>query len=113
MIIWALKSCDTCRKALKYCDENAIPYQVKDVRADELDSDTIDRIINALGVDGAVNRRSTTWRNLTPEQRENLDHTAAAALLKDHPTLLKRPVFIKENKILAGFNDTTKAQLTG
>ena len=113
MIIWGLKNCDTCRKALKYCDENGIAYNARDVRSDGLDRDTIARIVEALGVGGSVNRRSTTWRNLAPEQRENLDETTAIALLADNPTLLKRPVFIKENSIFAGFGDNQKARLTG
>jgi Spx/MgsR family transcriptional regulator len=112
MIVWTLKSCDTCRKALKWLTENGIDHAIVDVREDGLERDTVAQIVKALGAENAVNRRSTTWRNLASEQREGLDETSAIELILANPTLMKRPVFIRDNSIFAGFTDATKTKIT-
>ncbi len=87
MIVHMLKSCDTCRKALKSLTAAGLDPQVVDVRADGVASDDLTRFYAKFG-DALVNRRSTTWRNLTATQQAE----DPVALLAAHPTLMKRPV---------------------
>ena len=111
MEVWTLKTCDTCRKALAWLDEAGIEYDERDVRGAGdgagIDRDTIQRIVSAVGHERALNRRSTTWRELPDAAKEDLDGSSAIALIESHPTLLKRPVFIPESEdaqILVGFD---------
>jgi len=81
--IWGLKTCDTCRKAVK-----ALPdARFRDIRAEPLDSEEIAALLATFG-DSAVNRASTTWRGLSEAERA----AAPADLLAAHPALMKRPV---------------------
>lgn len=82
-----LKTCDTCRKALRELQAAGITPQVQDVRADGLSAADIASILTAFG-DKAINRASTTWRGLTDAEKAQ----DPADLLAAHPTLLKRPV---------------------
>lgn len=84
---FGLKSCDTCRKAQRALTDAGWVPEVIDVRADGLTEADIALILNKLG-DAAVNRASTTWRNLDDAERAE----APALLLARHPTLLKRPI---------------------
>ncbi|MEL6958325.1 MAG: ArsC/Spx/MgsR family protein [Pseudomonadota bacterium] len=85
MRFFGLKSCDTCRKALK--DLAGQDVEVIDVRADGVSDDDRRAMIDAFG-EAVLNKRSTTWRSLSEvEQSLDLD-----TLLKTHPTLIKRPV---------------------
>jgi len=59
-----------------------------------LESDFADRL---------VNRRSTTWRQLSEEQRGSRGE-ALQKLLLQFPTLIKRPVFVTDRIIAIGFN---------
>ena len=107
LTVWTLASCDTCRSALRWLDEIGMPHEVRDIREDGLDVDTIQRIVSAVGPERAVNKRSTTWRGLPDAAKTDLDVATAVALIERHPTLLKRPAFIpddEDGQIMVGFD---------
>ena len=59
MRIYGLKSCDTCKKAIR-----ALPQaEFVDVRADGVPAAVMARALETFG-EALVNRRSTTWRGL-------------------------------------------------
>lgn len=87
MKLYGLKTCDTCRKALKALQAAGKEVTLIDIRAEPLDDAARARFLSAFGED-LVNRRSTTWRGLSAEERTR----PAQDLLADHPALMKRPV---------------------
>ena len=87
MRIFALKTCDTCRKALAALRAAGHDPQVIDVRADGVPPADLDHIVATFG-DAALNRASTTWRGLSDDEKAQDPKT----LLTAHPTLMKRPV---------------------
>ena len=102
MEIWGLKTCDTCRKALK-----ALPdAKLRDVRATPLGVDEIAQVLAAFG-DAAVNRASTTWRTLDDAEKAR----PVASLLADHPSLMKRPVIVDGAALLLGWTPKVRAAL--
>ena len=103
-----LKSCDTCRKALKAIRAAGIEPTVQDVRADGLSSDDIATLTAALG-DAAINRASTTWRGLSDDEKTQ----DTATLLASHPTLLKRPAIHHNGTWTLGWKPDTAAQVLG
>lgn len=99
MVIYGLKTCDTCRAA-----RAALPAaRFRDVRAEPLDAGEIAALLAALG-DGLVNRRSTTWRGLSEEERA----APPAELLARHPALMKRPVIEAEGAFHLGWSDAVR-----
>ena len=106
--VLTLKNCDTCKKALKWLAGQGVDFDNHDVRADGLDEELVSTIVDALGWEAALNRRSTTWRGLSDSDKDGLDNSRAIRLILDHPTLLKRPVFLTDQGIVSGFD--TKAQ---
>ncbi len=109
--IYGIKNCDTCRKARKWLDAEGIGNRFHDVRADGLETATLAAWIAALGWERLLNRRGTTWRKLAPEDREDIDEAAAAALLRAHPTLIKRPVFDLGGTFMVGFGDAERDRI--
>jgi Spx/MgsR family transcriptional regulator len=91
--VYGIKSCDTCRKALKWLGEDGIAHRFHDLREDGLEASDIADWINALGWQALLNTRSTTWRGLEEAEKADPDAAKAAALMLAHPTLVKRPVF--------------------
>jgi len=87
MRFYGLKSCDTCRRALKELRAAGLEPEVVDVRADGLSDADRGAILSVLGA-AVLNTRSTTWRGLDEAERAH----DPAELLADHPTLMKRPV---------------------
>lgn len=108
MLFIGLKTCDTCRKALKSLRESGADPRVHDVRADGLDPDLIAQILAVFG-DKAVNKSSATWRNLSENDRA----LGAAALLSAHPTLLKRPVIRRGDVWFQGWKPDVQKELLG
>ena len=93
--LFGIKTCDTCRKALKDLAAAGHAPTFVDVRATPLDAATLATFIAAFGAD-LVNRRSTTWRGLEEDARQG----EPADLLAAHPTLMKRPVIRTEDGTL-------------
>ena len=108
MRFFGLKSCDTCRKARKAITEAGLDITVIDVRDDGIPEEDLVRIVDTFG-DKAINRASTTWRALddTEKQQDTL------ALLRAHPTLLKRPVIDTGNGLTQGWKADVQAQVLG
>lgn len=103
--VHGLKNCDTCKKALKWLDEQDLAHQFRDVRRDGVDEATITRWIDAVGWETLLNKRGTTWRGLGDAEKDSVDETSAAALMAAHPALIKRPVFELDGRVIVGFKD--------
>jgi len=110
--IYGLKNCDTCRKAMKWLANKKIEYVFHDVRKDELGGDTIINWIEKVGTEQLLNRRGTTWRNLSENEKGLVVSGRIVDLLIKYPALIKRPVFVFENNILVGFKKDTQNILT-
>ena len=101
MEIYGLKTCDTCRKAIKALPE----AQFVDVRADGVPAAVIAQALEQFG-DTLVNTRSTTWRGLSEQERQG----APLDLLAAHPTLMKRPLIADKGALyLGGTKDVQSA----
>ena len=102
--LYGLKTCDTCRKALK-----ALPQAVfVDVRDDGVPGDVLNAAFGRFG-ERLLNTRSTTWRALSEDERSH----DPMALLARHPTLMKRPLIVADDQMYLGWDKAVQAGLTG
>ena len=108
MRVYCLKTCDTCRKALKALDADGIAYELRDVRADGIAAADVAAILAAHG-EAAINRASTTWRGLSEAEKAQ----PSDALLAAHPTLLKRPAIEAAGGWLLGWKVDVQAKVIG
>lgn len=111
--LFVIKNCDTYRKARKTLDEKGLPYQVHDLREDGLSAALLEHILARVPVMEALNRRSTTWRNLPEEDKQDLDANKARTLIMANPTLLKRPLLDTGDEIRVGYRDGDYDDLKG
>lgn len=102
MEIYGLKTCDTCRKAIKALPE----ARFVDVRAEGVPDAVMARARAAFG-EALVNTRSTTWRGLSEADRA----TAPEALLAAHPTLMKRPLIVDGDAMHLGWTKAVQEAL--
>ena len=103
LTVYGIKQCDTVRKALKWLDQRGVEYQFQDFRIDGLPTALLKSWLDSDFSDRLVNRRSTTWRQLSEEQRGS-EGDALLKLLLQFPTLIKRPVFVTDQIVAIGFN---------
>lgn len=105
MQVIGLKNCDTCRAAVKALPGDAT---LRDVRQEPLDEAEITELYAQFGAD-LVNRRSTTWRGLSDDERAR----DPIALLQENPALMKRPVIVAEGRRFLGWGADVRAELLG
>lgn len=103
--VYGIKNCDTVKKALKWLDKNNIDYTFHDFRADGIDEKLVSDFTNKLDWELLLNKRSTTFRLLDDEIKNNLNETTFKQLILSQPTLIKRPVLLSNNTLHLGFKD--------
>ena len=101
------------KKAFTKLDELGISYDFHDYKKQGIDKETLQRWVNELGIDKVLNKRGTTWRKLTDEQKQAADTnvTNAIDLLVENTSMIKRPIVEGQLKnkdqavLLCGFDE--------
>lgn len=99
--LYGIKNCDTVKRARKTLSESAIDHQFHDFRTDGINPSQVQAWLDQLG-QALINRRGTTWRKLSETEQARAE-TEPAALLCEHPSLIKRPVIDKHGELRLGF----------
>ena len=104
--VYGIKNCDSVKKARLWLDKNAVAYRFHDFRVDGLSADKIEQWLQSQPVEKLINKQSTTWKQLTDDEKTSLTQNTAIALCLQHPTLIKRPVLEQGENIYLGFKET-------
>lgn len=102
--LYGLKNCDTVKKARQWLDSRGIEYRFYDLRADGLSKDQLQQWLGRVGSETLINNRSTTWKQLTEQDKKLAMGDAASAVVLANPTLIKRPVLEHGDQIRVGFS---------
>lgn len=108
--LYGISNCDTVRKAKKWLDAQEVEYRFHDFRKDGLTSNDIERWQTSIGLEKLINKRGTTWRQLTDTDRQKVE-TQANELLLQYPALIKRPLLEGHSICEVGFNETLYSDL--
>ncbi len=103
--LYGIKNCDTVKKARTWLDQHGISYQFHDLRVDGLTLEQLQNFSARVDWTSLLNRTSTSWRKLSPEQQTDLTEDKAIQLILNTPTLLKRPVLDTGERLLVGFKE--------
>jgi arsenate reductase len=102
MQLYGLKACDSCRKARKALQNQQVDYI--DVREGQVPDAVLEAALVTFG-DALLNCASTTWRGLDEVARTG----EPLALLKAHPTLMKRPLIVHDGEMTLGWKPDVAA----
>ena len=111
IVVFGLTNCDSCRKALTWFKNKKIEYHFIDYRKNKLEESKLSSWINDVGWENILNRRSSTWRDLSNEKKGDLTADSAKVLMLEFPSLIKRPIIETGGGILIGFKEEQKAIL--
>lgn len=104
LLVFGLKNCDTCARALAWLDEHGVDHEFRDLRIDGLAPERLQRWLASPLAALLTNRRSTTWRKLSAAEKARSDEDPFS-LLNQYSTLIKRPVLERHGRILlVGFS---------
>lgn len=115
LTLYGISNCDTVRKARKWLDAHQVDYRFHDFRKEGLTAADIERWQSTLGLEKLINKRGTTWRQLSETDRETAQSQASELLLQ-YPALIKRPLLegsLPEGPFICevGFNETLYSDL--
>jgi arsenate reductase len=102
--LYGIKNCQTVKKARTWLEQHDKPYRFHDVRTDGLTAEQLADFVARSDWQTLLNRSSTSWRSIPPEQQADLDQDKAMALILAKPTLMKRPVLDTGTQLLVGFS---------
>ncbi|MBL4802427.1 MAG: ArsC family reductase [Emcibacter sp.] len=109
--IFGIKNCDTIKKARAWLTERELEYQFHDFRKDGLEREILESWVKELGLDLVLNKRGTTWRKLSDEQKDSLTEKGVIDLLLEQPAMIKRPVFDFGDMRRIGFSKKDQVEI--
>ena len=111
--IYGIKTCNSVQKAVKFCKNNELEYQLHDFRAEPLDPEKVKYFASKADINLLFNNRGTKYKDLGLKEL-NLDDNGKLEWLIKENMLLKRPVVEYGDKVLVAFNEELyKKELLG
>ena len=107
--IYGIKNCDTMKKARTWLDEQGASYEFHDYKTAGIDAATLERWVQEVGWETLLNRAGTTFRKLPDARKEGLTERKAVALMREQPSMIKRPVLESGRQLLVGFKPESYA----
>lgn len=101
--MYGIPNCDTIKKAKKWLQEADINFDFHDYRKHGVDNNLVEAFCQQLGWEQVLNKRGTTYRQLTQEQKESIDQQSVVPLLVEHPAMIKRPILRVDGQLHIGF----------
>ncbi|WDA41895.1 Spx/MgsR family RNA polymerase-binding regulatory protein [Erythrobacter sp. BLCC-B19] len=102
--LYGIPNCDTVKKARAWLDGQGKAYTFHDYKKEGADPEKIAGWIAAAGLDLVVNRKGTTFRALSDDDKARAaDAASAPALLAANPSVIKRPIVEHAGGLLVGF----------
>lgn len=104
--LYGINNCDTVKKSLKWLTANNIDHQFYDFKKQPLTAEILEELVALSDWSNLLNKRSTTYRNLSDDVKNNLTDEIAFQQALVQPTLLKRPLLVLQSS-----SNTADAQL--
>lgn len=104
--IYGIKNCNTVKNALNWLTEHQIQFHFHDYKKDGIDLEQLENFLQKFGHEKLINRRGTTWRQLSAaEQNAVIDNKSALQLMVEKPSVIKRPIVDLGTLQLLGFDE--------
>lgn len=91
--IYGIKNCDTMKKTFNFLEEKGIGYEFIDYKKQAPDKTLLGKFANKVGMESLVNKKGTTYKKLSEEEKATLENeTSAFELLGAKSSMIKRPI---------------------
>lgn len=108
MIVLCYPKCGTCRKALKWLKDNGVEYEERRIDIEQPDEEEIRKwhALSGLPLSRMFNTSGKLYRELNlKEKLKTMTDDEKYALLASSGMIVKRPVVVKGDTVLIGFNE--------
>ena len=110
--VFGITNCDTVKKAVNWLKDHHISFVFHDFKKEGISHADLEDWINRLTLDKVLNKKSTTYRSLDPLDQKRLENKRSAIkVMQEQTSLIKRPVIVKKEVLLNGFDETKYSSL--
>lgn len=102
--MYGIKNCQTMKKAMTWLESQQIDFEFHDYKKLGIDETTLKAWLSQKQWDEIINKRGTTWRKLSDEDKTDIDPTKAIQLMIANSSLIKRPALDVDGKLYLGFD---------
>jgi len=104
--VYGIPNCDTVKKATIWLKNKGIAYEFHDYKKLGISQAKLEEWLTQVSYETLVNRKGTTFKGLSDEEKSKIvDNASAIALMLEKTSVIKRPV-VESDKILAvGFKE--------
>lgn len=108
MKLYGIPNCDTVKKSRTWLTEQGVAYEFHDFKKDGVTEALLADWLKQIGWQRLLKKTGPTWGKLPAEVKASIkDDASALSLMLQHPNVIKRPVLVRDGKVLAtGFNST-------
>ena len=106
--VYCYNRCSTCKKALKWLDENGVEYECIDIKTDHPDESTLREYyaLSGLPLKRFFNTSGIPYREMGLSRKlPDMSEDEQLALLATDGMLVKRPLLVGEGFVLTGFKE--------
>ena len=113
--VYCYSRCSTCKKALKWLEDNNIDYELIDIKENHPDEKTLRELHNKSGLPlkKFFNTSGMLYRELELSKKlTNMSEDDMCKLLASDGMLIKRPLLITDKDVIPGFKEEIWATAT-
>lgn len=107
--VYCYSKCSTCKKALKWLDDNNIKYEQIDIKEDHPDEAMLRKLHEKSGLPlkKFFNTSGMLYRDMELSQKlPDMSDDEQFELLASDGMLVKRPLLVTEETVLTGFKES-------
>jgi arsenate reductase (glutaredoxin) len=102
MVVYGIPNCDTVKKARTWLSDRDIAHTFHDFKKQGVTETLLLGWLSDVPLDTLLNRRGTTWRALSEQQKEAAQTPqGAVAVMTANPSVIKRPVVEVGGRVVA------------
>ena len=106
MKLYGIPNCDTVKKARTWLAKHDIAVEFHDFKKSGLSQELVQHWLQQTNWELLINRKGTTWRGLSEEQKNITESLTAQKLMLEKTSIIKRPLLEQNGKLLhIGFDE--------
>lgn len=91
--VYGIKNCNTMKKTFQLLEKEGIAYEFIDYKKQKPTRELLETFNNKAPLDQLVNKKGTTYRKLSEDQKAALKtDTTAFPLIIENSSMIKRPI---------------------
>jgi len=106
--VYCYSRCSTCKKALKWLDDNGVEHEVIDIKTENPDEEALRKYhrVSGLPLRRFFNTSGMQYRDLELAKKlPDMSEDEQFALLATDGMLVKRPLLVGDGFVLTGFKE--------